>query len=162
MLYPERSNRDVLRGIFYRGCSTQKVLQWMFYGGFSTGDVLHRRFYRGCSTQNVLRGMFYRGFSAGDVLCSATPRTKCLLKLGLTYLEFVTDEDILTTCGYMNDICPLCRRYRKRVMFYVRHPSDVVMMYVRNEKGMRRKISGFPQTMKWNVELVTSRLCSQF
>lgn len=47
-----------------------------------------------------------------------------------------------------NDICTLCGRFQKAVVFFVHHPSDLVDMYIVLNRLYRQSISFFPGTMQ--------------
>jgi hypothetical protein len=47
-----------------------------------------------------------------------------------------------------NDICSLCGRFQKAVVFYVHHPSDLVDVYIAFNRLYRQSISFFPGTMQ--------------
>lgn len=74
-----------------------------------------------------------------------------LTNLHPSSLKFITETETLAPFSGERDVCCLCHRYCKRVEFYVRHPSDVVTVYLQIDSQKRRKISGFPQTMIWFV-----------
>jgi hypothetical protein len=64
-------------------------------------------------------------------------------------LVFATDVETLGCCGGRTDLCALCHRYQKKVDFLVRHPTELVTIYSESVTQGRRKISAFPQTMRW-------------
>lgn len=72
-----------------------------------------------------------------------------LSRLHPQQMDFVTDNETLGRFDGSEDICQSCHRYRKNVVFHVRHPTDSISIYLRIDRQLRRKISGFPQTMKW-------------
>jgi hypothetical protein len=55
-----------------------------------------------------------------------------------------------TSIGFLssNDVCPLCGRFQKAVVFYVRHPSDLVDIYIAFNRLYRQSISSFPGAMQ--------------
>lgn len=91
---------------------------------------------------------FYR--CHGSIHCLAVSRSvvKNLVKLLPSRLDFVTDTQVLGSFGGEADICCVCHRYKKEVTFYVRHPSEVVAIYLRSADHKRWEIGGFPQTIQ--------------
>jgi len=87
----------------------------------------------------------------GNIRCRLKSSTiiQSLTNLHPSSLEFVTDSETLAFFLGQTDVCCLCHRYCKRVEFYIRHPSDMMTIYIRIDRQKRRKISGFPQTMNW-------------
>ena len=69
---------------------------------------------------------------------------------GTTMLEFVNENEGLGTL-ILQDICPLCHMYSKKVQFYVRHLDDVICIKLRVHGWGQRKISGFPHNLAWFV-----------
>jgi hypothetical protein len=89
----------------------------------------------------------------GSIL-SRSPDSRALVQnLGSSYpyAQFFISEISL---GFLspNDICKLCGRFQKAVMFHIRHPSDRVNLYLAFNRLFRRSISAFPQPMEWFVE----------
>ena len=66
--------------------------------------------------------------------------------------RFVTNNNLFLGRILKADVCSSCHLYRKRVMFYVRHPSDQVSIFAVLDRLHQRKISGFPHPMSWFVE----------
>ncbi len=95
---------------------------------------------------------FYRG--QGTIRCRLKSGViiRSLTNLHPSHLEFVTDTESLVPFSGKADVCCLCHRYSKRVEFYIRHPSDLMTIYLQIGLQKRRKISGFPQTMEWFVK----------
>lgn len=99
-------------------------------------------------------------FDSGFYRCQGTIRCRIkgdvmirsLTNLHPSCLSFVTDTETLVPFSGKVDVCRLCHRYSKRVEFYVRHPSDLMTIYLQVGVQKRRKISGFPQTMQWFVK----------
>ena len=99
----------------------------------------------------VLNGSRYR--CHGSIL-SRSPDSGALVRnLGTCYpyAQFFIDE---VSTGFLstNDLCSLCGRFQKSIVFYVRHPSDRVNLYLSFNRLFRRSISAFPQAMEWFVE----------
>jgi hypothetical protein len=96
----------------------------------------------------------------GSIRC----RTDCyavidaLKKLCFSRIEYVAENEIIAKSELHDDICPICKRYTKKMTLRVRHPTDLVTLYFRskgtfsNENTMIRRISGFPQTISWFEE----------
>lgn len=81
----------------------------------------------------------------GDVIVQA------LARIHSSDLSFVTDLGTLGLLNPKKDVCRLCHRYCKQVDFYIRHPSDSIVVYLQSDPHKRRKLGGFPQTMDWFV-----------
>lgn len=81
----------------------------------------------------------------GDVIVQA------LARIHSSDLSFVTDLGTLGLLNPKKDVCHLCHRYCKQVDFYIRHPSDSIVVYLQSDPHKRRKLGGFPQTMDWFV-----------
>ncbi len=64
-------------------------------------------------------------------------------------LVFVTDVEALGYYGGDLDLCISCHRYQKNIDFFVRHPTEMMTIYVQSVTQGRRKISAFPQNMQW-------------
>ena len=64
-------------------------------------------------------------------------------------LAFTTDVETLGYYGGAQDLCFSCHRYRLKVEFFVRHPAEHMTIYMQGVTQGRRRISAFPQTMKW-------------
>ncbi|GMG37753.1 unnamed protein product [Aspergillus oryzae] len=64
-------------------------------------------------------------------------------------IEFITASGILSKCHLNDGVCSLCHRYRKKISFTVRHPTDTVTISLRVPGGPSWNISGFPQSMAW-------------
>ncbi|KAK6815592.1 hypothetical protein RU639_008662 [Aspergillus parasiticus] len=64
-------------------------------------------------------------------------------------IEFITASGILSKCHLNDGVCILCHRYRKKISFTVRHPTDIVTISLRVPGGPSWNISGFPQNMAW-------------
>ena len=87
----------------------------------------------------------------GTIRCRlpGIPLVNLLRMQDLLNLVFCTDIETLGYYGGESDLCGLCRRYQKKVDFWVRHPTDLVTIYTKSVKQGRRKISAFPQTVRW-------------
>lgn len=71
-----------------------------------------------------------------------------LTSLHSSKMEFVIETDMIGRCE-PGDICTVCSRYERRVGFYTRHPDDNFTISLRIGQKALRKISGFPQTIRW-------------
>jgi hypothetical protein len=71
-----------------------------------------------------------------------------LNSLHTSKMEFFIETDTIGMCE-PGDICNVCSRYEKRVAFYIRHPDDHLTISLRIGQSVLRKISGFPQTIRW-------------
>lgn len=98
----------------------------------------------------VLDGGLYK--CRGSILCRSPDSRALVQNLGISYpyAQFFLDE---TPLGILssNDICKLCGRFQKLVVFQLRHPSDRVNIYLSFNRLFRRSISGFPQPIEWFV-----------
>ena len=98
----------------------------------------------------VLDGGLYR--CRGSILSRSPDSRNLVQNLGTSYpyTQFFIDE---ISAGFVstNDICSLCERFRKVIVFYVRHPSDRVNLYLAFNRLFRRSISAFPQSMEWFI-----------
>ncbi len=74
---------------------------------------------------------------------------KLLARVNVSNLVFATDVETLGYYGGYKDLCVLCHRYQKKVDFLVRHPTELVTIYGESVTQGRRKISAFPQAMRW-------------
>ncbi|KAL9083483.1 MAG: hypothetical protein Q9165_008510 [Trypethelium subeluteriae] len=88
----------------------------------------------------------------GTVRCrTASENVARVLSAQYTRIEYVTDGGVLGAFDSYHDVCWACRRYSKRLLFYVQHPSDVISLELRLGDHQRRRLSGFPQSMEWFV-----------
>lgn len=99
----------------------------------------------------VLDSGLYR--CRGSIL-SRSPDSRALVQnLGSSYpyAQFFINE---ISIGFLsaNDICVLCGRFQKAIVFHVRHPSDRVNLCLAFNRLFRRSISAFPQPMEWFIE----------
>jgi hypothetical protein len=98
-------------------------------------------------------------FDAGFYRCEGSIRcrnqigaiTDTIGRIFPSAVEFVTDSVTLATFEGARGVCALCLRFRKPVVFYVRHPSETITMYLRVDQDIRTRISGFPQSMSWFI-----------
>ena len=74
---------------------------------------------------------------------------KLLTRINISNLTFTTGVETLGHYEDRLDLCALCHRYQKKVDFLVRHPTELVTIYCESIKQGRRKISAFPQTIRW-------------
>lgn len=81
--------------------------------------------------------------------CHAVLQAFC--QMSCINMRFVTDTGYLAHVGGMSDVCTKCRLYTKRVRFTVRHPREIITIYLEADGDVRRRISGFPQSMEWFV-----------
>ena len=92
------------------------------------------------------------GYRCRGSILSRSPNSRALLQnLALEYpnAQFLTNNE--TSLGFLNtnDICQDCGRFEKVVTFSVRHPSELVNLYLVYNRLFRRSISRFPHSMKW-------------
>jgi len=123
------------------------------------------RIYRDCekTLYALLTAAFYFELASaervreGQYRCYGTIRcrlagmsiVKLLARLSVSNLAFATDVETLGYYGGRIDLCALCHRYQKKVDFLVRHPTQLVTIYSESVTQGRRKISAFPQTVRW-------------
>ncbi|KAF2812825.1 FabD/lysophospholipase-like protein [Mytilinidion resinicola] len=95
---------------------------------------------------------FYR--CEGSIRCrNDSPKVlELLAKLSPRGLDFIIDSTGLGDLEGPADICTQCSRFRKRVIFHVRHPTEIVTIYVRVGHDHRYAIGGFPHSMQWLVQ----------
>lgn len=67
-------------------------------------------------------------------------------------LTFMTDHKIVDYYKGDQDLCHLCRRYRKDVEFVIHHLDESMSLFLQSATQGRRRISGFPRTMRWFQE----------
>ena len=65
------------------------------------------------------------------------------------YRRFLTDSGSPLGFLSMEDICQECGRFQKTATFNVRHPSDVVNIFLVFNRLFRRSFSGFPHSVSW-------------
>ena len=87
-----------------------------------------------------------------------------LTKLFSSSLEFTSEttseRGLLAIFKGEEDICSWCQRYSKQIVFYIRHPRDMITLSLRTDELNYRKLSGFPQTVEWFIK--QQRLDAQF
>lgn len=95
------------------------------------------------------QGGFY--YCQGSIRCRINPKGvfEALGQLCASTEAYFTAESEILGDHTSIDICSTCCRYRKAVSFFVRHPTDTITLYLRANNGFRRKISGFPNSIKW-------------
>ncbi|KAK3616763.1 hypothetical protein LTR22_026959 [Elasticomyces elasticus] len=71
-----------------------------------------------------------------------------LRQMSVGPIEFHKDGVPLGRVEHSNDVCSGCYRFRKKVCFFVRHPSESITISMTMDDS-RRHISGFPQTTSW-------------
>jgi len=71
-----------------------------------------------------------------------------LRQMSVSPIEFFKDQTSLGKSDPSTDVCPGCYRFRKKICFFVRHPTETVAMTIRMGEH-QRNLSGFPQTMNW-------------
>lgn len=99
-------------------------------------------------------------FKSGVFHCQGTIRCRlqgtvvvqALARIHSSILLFVTDFGTLGHLNPSKDVCGLCHRYRRHVEFYIRHPSDAMVIYLQSDHHERRKLGGFPQTVDWFIQ----------
>lgn len=96
-----------------------------------------------------IREGLYRCY--GTIRCRLSGKSilESLAKINVQNLIFSTDVEILGNYEGRADLCLLCFRYQKKVDFLVRHPTELMTIYGESVVHGRRKISAFPQTMRW-------------
>ena len=67
-------------------------------------------------------------------------------------LVFMIDHEIVGYYRGDEDLCHSCRRYQKNVEFVIYHLDETMSIYLQSVNEGRRRISGFPQSMRWFQE----------
>ena len=101
-----------------------------------------------------------RELPPGQILCQGTIRCRLPGKVIVELLErihpsplcFVIHNRSLGSYNGQLDLCSSCTRYRKSVKFTVRDLGQLTTMYVKSSSQLLRKISAFPQTIKWFID----------
>jgi hypothetical protein len=91
----------------------------------------------------------------GSIKCRSNSYdvVEALENVEIFWVEYATDAGVLSNRGSAReDICPVCHRYRHNVQFYIRDPTDKICIYMKSGNNFRRKLSGFPQRLKWFEE----------
>jgi hypothetical protein len=87
----------------------------------------------------------------GSILSRSPNSRSDLQVLALEYpsAQFLTNNE--TSLGFLDatNICQGCGRFVKKVTFLVRHPTELVNLYVAYNRLYRRNISMFPHSMEW-------------
>lgn len=90
----------------------------------------------------------------GKILCRDDSLVICqvLTRLfgGPFYLMLGTDS--VEPLDLQRSICHSCHRFSRKVALRVRHPTEKITIFIKINDTMRRKISGFPQSMAWFVQ----------
>lgn len=71
-----------------------------------------------------------------------------LRQMGTAPIEFHKDGAPVGIVEHLTDVCSGCYRFRKKVCFFVRHPTESIAITITMGKSTRH-ISGFPQTTAW-------------
>ncbi len=100
------------------------------------------------SIERVREGQYH---CRGTIRCRlpGIPAVNLLTRCHVSNLVFLTDVETLGYYAGNLDLCVLCHRYQKKVDFVVRHPTELVTIYAESITQGRRKISAFPQAMRW-------------
>ncbi|KAK5111092.1 hypothetical protein LTR85_012267 [Meristemomyces frigidus] len=69
-----------------------------------------------------------------------------LRQINAAPIEFFKDHVSLGRIDQATDLCSGCCKFRKKVCFFVRHPTETVSISI-NMDDFRGPVSGFPQTM---------------
>ena len=99
-------------------------------------------------------------YQNGKVYCKGTIRCRLagriinqtLKRVHPTNLVFMTDHEIVGYYKGGEDLCQLCYRYRKDVEFVIHHLDESMSIFSQSVTQGRRRISGFPRTMRWFQE----------
>ncbi|KAB8069859.1 patatin-like phospholipase [Aspergillus leporis] len=85
----------------------------------------------------------------GTIRCKGPikPIVGALQRLHPENVDFVTDSEPLGTFGGGNDVCHACGRYSKTVSLLLRHPDEVINIYMRINRHQKWRISGFPASV---------------
>lgn len=105
--------------------------------------------------------------ASGFYVCQGEIRTRmdhtkvfmALRQMGTSPIEFFKDHVSLRPSDPSTDVCPGCYRFRKKVCFFIRHPSETISITV-SMGDYQRSLSGFPKTMTWFA--ATQNLTSPF
>lgn len=100
----------------------------------------------------ALKGHIEIESTGAHVWCHGTIRCKGPIKAVVGALErlhpenvdFVSDSARLGTFSGNDDVCRACGRYSKSVSLLLRHPGEVVNIYMRINRHQKWRISGFP------------------
>ena len=94
--------------------------------------------------------------ASGFYVCQAEIRLRgdiskiflSLRQISTAPIAFYKDGISLGSIDQSTDLCPGCYRFRKKLCFFIRHPTETVPIFL-DIDGLRRQISGFPQAMAW-------------
>ena len=113
----------------------------------------------------LISGFFFELTSAplyqnGKVYCKGSIRCRlqgqlivqALNRVHPSDLIFMTDHEIVGYYKGDEDLCHMCQRYGKNVEFVVHHLDESVSIFLQSVIEGRRRISGFPRTMRWFQE----------
>ena len=100
------------------------------------------------SSERVREGQ-YR--CQGTIRCRlpGTSIVKLLARINISNLVFTTNVETVGDYEGRLDLCALYFRYQKKVDFLIRHPTELVTIYGESVTHGRRKISAFPQIVRW-------------
>lgn len=89
----------------------------------------------------------------GSIRCRNVSRAviRSLTQIHPATIEFSTDQGILGHLNGYEDICRQCHRMRITISFTIRHPSEIISIYLQ-VRGVKRRISAFPQSMEWFIQ----------
>ena len=99
-------------------------------------------------------------YQNGKVYCKGSIRcrlqghviTQALKRVHPSDLIFMTDHEIVGYYKGNEDLCHLCRRYRKDMEFVVHHLDESMSISLQSVTEGRRRISAFPRTIRWFQE----------
>lgn len=92
----------------------------------------------------------------GSIRCRGNSRSIIpdLLRLNDARMEFVTDAEVLGELSASKidlDTCPVCKRYRKKVIFLTDSLTNLMNIYLRRGRENKRRISAFPHSIEWFI-----------
>ncbi len=99
-------------------------------------------------------------YQNGKLYCKGTIRcrlqghiiSQALRRVHPTDLVFMTDHEVVGYYQGDKDLCSVCRRYGKKVEFAIHHVNESMSIFLQSVTRGRRRIGGFPQTMRWFQE----------
>ncbi|KAL4948945.1 patatin-like phospholipase [Aspergillus filifer] len=71
-------------------------------------------------------------------------------------MDFVTDREHLAPFGGIDGICSACGRYSNQISMLLRHHHEPVSIYLRVNREIQWKISGFPTDMATHAQQLES------
>ena len=91
---------------------------------------------------------------SGTIRCRLPGQTIVLLleRLNPRRMAFVLGKKILGDYNGKQDLCHSCDRYRKHIQFYVGDLEQTIIVYLASPDRPPRRISAFPQTIRWFVD----------